>query len=153
MSETNRRKFRNVVFGAHKEIKLAVYSTMVPTLAMFILAWLLLHYFGGQVQQDFSAIVTPDQPPMIMLAELTARLSAFLLLGYGAIGAVGFFFCIKISQRLVGPITPITRHVKKLINGEYDEPLALRKDDLLTELRDNLNELTQQLKKQKTTNP
>ncbi len=63
------------------------------------------------------------------------------LLGAFALGLFCIILGIRLSNRLYGPLIPLQRHIRNLIEGHYGSRVVLRRNDELTELRDSLNEL------------
>ncbi len=129
---------------------MSVYLTMLPTLAMLIVSWFLMHQFVGIMQSEVAALEITSEPLCFTLSALSVRLPAILFIGYGLIAAVGFYTCIRVNIRLIGPIIPIKRHIDKLLEGEHSERLQLRENDFLQEICDNLNQLTESLEESHT---
>lgn len=72
-------------------------------------------------------------------------------LGYVGLDLVLIFFAIIafgawISHGIYGPMIPIRRQVRKLIEGHYEGEIKLRKDDSFHDLAKDLNELTEALR-------
>ncbi|MBT7608833.1 MAG: hypothetical protein HN576_03700 [Bacteriovoracaceae bacterium] len=58
-----------------------------------------------------------------------------------------FYYGLKVTQRIIGPIMGIKLYLKKICNDEDVGPLSLRKNDYFLDLKDSLNEALTHLKK------
>lgn len=70
---------------------------------------------------------------------------SFVFLVALACAVVAVFAGVKLSHRIYGPIVPFTRHIERLKEGFYSNRMNLRRNDELTELRDALNSLAEEL--------
>jgi hypothetical protein len=57
-----------------------------------------------------------------------------------------FYYGLKVTQRIVGPIKAVKLYLKKICNDEDVEPLSLRKNDYFLDLKNSLNEALTHLK-------
>ena len=77
------------------------------------------------------------------LERIGIAISVFLFF-YSLVGA---FFGLLFSHRISGPIVALRRHIKNLKEGDYVSQIKLRKNDELKILEQELNELSDILKK------
>ena len=78
------------------------------------------------------------------LAEDFAVTTALVALLYAS---VVFGSCVRYTQRYVGPLVPIRRHLGALKNGDYSARVRLRRNDSLQEIAQQLNELAESLER------
>lgn len=86
--------------------------------------------------------------PEVTLAIMDAVSSATRTgaVGLAVIGIVCVVFWLAASHRIFGPMVPIRRQIKSLIDGDYDARINLRSKDEFKEIAAALNTLAQTLK-------
>jgi len=80
--------------------------------------------------------------PGIVIAWLARPNATALLLGAMVSAVViGLLACLGIgySHRIAGPMVPIHRALSRIREGDFSEPVTIRKDDLLQDLVEDLN--------------
>lgn len=137
----NQRQIKNILI--HPGIQFRLF---VPYLVMLAIATLLLNgvlfFIVSTVHQVFPDM-TPEQSE-----ELNRTLFRSVIvsaIGLSVMAFLGFALTTVLSHRLLGPLVPIRRHIQKLIDGQYDDRLRLRKTDELQFLADDINALTEKL--------
>lgn len=83
---------------------------------------------------------------MAMLGEAGA-VSTFLLAA-SVLVLMGFLFiydALKFAHRIVGPIYRFRKTIEAITAGEDMEPMRLRKDDFLQDLKDEMNKMMEVL--------
>jgi len=76
--------------------------------------------------------------PIIIKSAVIGGLISILVAGLAM-----YFY----SNRLAGPVYHLNNHLRKIIDGNYGEPLVFRKKDEFSGLADTINELQEKIKK------
>lgn len=141
-----RRKLRNYLLKPAFQLRLPLLILMFSFLFLLMAVVLGNLYF----EQTFITMMeTTSQSEYLrtIISEQTRdfRNMALLLL---AIYTVLVIVVSSIyTHRLIGPVLPLTRHVKALQEGMYSHRVTLRRHDSLQELVGELNELAEVLEK------
>ena len=61
------------------------------------------------------------------------------------ISSINFWFGIKVSHRIVGPMVQIQRVLERALKGKYESRIKLRTDDYLHEIAEDINLLLEKL--------
>jgi two-component system sensor histidine kinase ResE len=61
------------------------------------------------------------------------------------ISSINFWFGIKVSYRIVGPMVQIQRVLERALKGKYESRIKLRTDDYLHEIAEDINLLLEKL--------
>ena len=136
----DRRKLSNSILGKHRHLKLTICVSLIPTLGMFVVSWVLFEYFESAMK-----LLPEFQQSQELAASLEIHKSEYFSLlcaSYGALGLIAFWISVTINNRLIGPLVPLEAHLKKLIDGKTSNQLKLRKEDLLDGTALLINELT-----------
>jgi signal transduction histidine kinase len=147
----NRRGVTNLVGGKHKGIKVTIFATMIPTIAMFLFAVALVKYVEFSLNRDLGTIINADENATYFLKEIWSTGIGLLFFAFGGVGLINLWLAMQLTKRLVGPITPISRHIEALNNGDYSSRISLRKNDYLEDIEVSLNELSAKLENSEST--
>lgn len=95
------------------------------------------------ILQGYSADPTVQEAILdrIQVVQVTASIIS-LILFFGSVG-----LGIRLSQRIYGPMVAIRRHIRSLIEGNYDSRVTLRDSDHFREIGKDLNKLAESLKR------
>ena len=145
----NLRKLSSPIFGSHTALKKALFSTLIPTVGMFLVAFYLMKNFEISLKTEFALLYVNDSELMAMVLDRYKQLISILFISFAGLGLLGFYIAINVSNRLIGPITPIERLIKDLIAGQTGKKIQLRKGDLLEDMSGLLNELSEKLDEKK----
>lgn len=137
----HRRYLKNFIIDRKLQTNLIVpivilSVTLVAALdALYYLVFFIFLKFWDQAHgSDFSVLG--------ILVHMAIVSIIITLISIAAISAA----LIVQTHQILGPLIPIAKHIRKLINGNYSDDLVIRKDDRLHELVKDLNELTRQLR-------
>lgn len=121
------------------------------TYILFFVALALVGFFGTMSVILF-AYVSPDGEVgsysdfLRLLAEVNPSLVQVSILGALNIAGV-YFLSLVISHRTFGPMVRIRKHVKDLIDGNYEARITLRPNDQFQEFAEELNVLSATLQR------
>lgn len=142
------RKFRNFLLNPTLQLRLGVLSISVAVFFCTLVIWTVyLHLF------DFYNLV-------IELTDLEGEVREILSVYYSSLlywitGVVLLYLGVTVglsiyyTHRLVGPTIAFRRHIRSLIDGNFESRVTLRKKDAFMEVADDLNELAAQLYRNK----
>lgn len=87
------------------------------------------------------------QPEVIYKLQLYVEsMTTTLLWGQLIFGTLCLLLWVIFSHRIFGPVVPIRRQIKNLIDGNYNSKITLRKNDELKQVAEDLNKLAETLK-------
>lgn len=143
----NRRKLKNLVQKPKLQYSYSLYYfALVIVGAVLTQVFLVGSLQRMMVQAMLASGVDPLQLQLALsdqLRDYTLRVvMIFPLLGLGAM-----FFALRLTHRFLGPQVPMQRHIRALIDGNYDSACHLRQGDELQELSASLNELAEALQR------
>ena len=138
------RKASNLLLQPGYQLKLPVYILLLS--ATFVLVGLLLGnlYF----EQTYVTMIQNTTQSEYLQQVINQQLQEFrgmsflLLFVYMLLTIV---ITTVYTHRLVGPVIPLSRHIKALTEGRYAHRVNLRRNDALQELAAQLNELAETL--------
>ena len=139
----DRRKLSNSIWGKHRNLKLTMCVSLIPTLGMFVATWVLFLHFESSLKLVPAFQQNPDLA--IILEIRRSEFFSLLSASFGAIGLIAFWISVAVNNRLIGPLVPLETHLRKLISGENPGQIRLRKEDFLSEITVLLNELTEKI--------
>lgn len=84
--------------------------------------------------------------PQGLFAAIFNKVAAALMKNMSVLAALIFIFAIFISHRIAGPIYRIKSIIRDIGEGKLDTRIALRKNDELHDLADELNKMQENLK-------
>src|SRR5438128_1085377 len=102
------------------------------SLCNLLFLWHLLKQWPGEPLEQYWNFFVDFYPALIVFAAV------FPVLAWDA---------VKFSHRLVGPLYRVRQTVRAVTEGEPVRLIKLRKDDFLTELRDEFNEMLEALQR------
>ena len=140
-----RRKMLNFLLAPKPQFQMAAVIFGVGFVSISLLFGLMLY----RVHDLIGSLAEMSTNPAETLAA-TSWTGSILLITYLSL-LVAFLFSaillsLAITHRYHGPMVPIHRHIKRLIEGNYEEKVYLRKNDQFKEVADDLNVLTDRLK-------
>ena len=113
-------------------------------LLISLLFGVLLFRLNDMIQTLASLAQDPEQAAAATANTSIVLMSTycFLLLSFLC---SALFLGLVITHRYLGPMVPIQRHVKNLLEGKFEHSIQLRKNDQFKELADDLNRLAARL--------
>jgi methyl-accepting chemotaxis protein len=140
------RKARGLLLKPALQLKLALYVLLLSLTFVLVTVLFGKLYF----EQTFVTLVENTTQAEYIQAVITRQIHSFkslslLLLAVYAVLMV--VLAMVYTHRMIGPMLPITRHVKALKDGFYGHRVKLRRHDCFQELADELNALAETLEK------
>lgn len=142
--ERNRRKVKNFLLDPLSQLRSAFAIFAVAFIAIALV-------FGSSIYQvtDIMKTLAAFAPEATGASDVAANARFSLLLTFGltmlSLLFASVFLATAITHRYLGPMVPIKRYVKELLDGKYDSRLTLRKNDQFQDLADDLNKLAEKL--------
>jgi hypothetical protein len=141
-----RRKLKNYMLKPGFQLRLPLF------ILLFSFAFLLVAVMIGNLyfEQTFVTMMqTTSQSEYLhtIVAEQTREFRNMALLMLALYSVLVIVVTSIYTHRMIGPVLPITRHVKALQEGLYSHRVKLRRHDALQELVEELNELAAVLEK------
>lgn len=144
MGLDERRKARNIFLKPGMQLRLPLYILLLSF--MFMLLGILI----GNLffEQTYVTLMQHTTQSEYLQRVITAQTREFKVLAL----ALLFFYVLSIfvvtvifTHRMIGPMIPMTRHVKALQEGRYTHRINLRRHDAFGELAEQLNDLAETL--------
>ena len=144
MSAQKRRFIRGLINRPKEQAGkaiLTIYLSLIPLIAFLIIMNRSMINLTGMLEENRRIDVEAAQ---ILYSSIEVSLVGIIL--FSILYAI---YCVWVSFRLThqtyGPLVPIRRHLKKLIEGDFTGEIHLRKNDELKDIAGDLNELTLKL--------
>jgi methyl-accepting chemotaxis protein len=140
------RKARVLLLKPALQLKLALYVLLLSLTFVLVTVLFGKLYF----EQTFVTLIENTTQAEYIQAVITRQIHSFkslsllLLAVYTVLMVV---LAMVYTHRMIGPMLPITRHVKALKDGFYGHRVKLRRHDCFQELADELNALAETLEK------
>ena len=138
------RKARNILIKPGFQLKLPLYILLL-TFSFVCLTLLLGNLY---LEQAYVTMIENTTQSEYLQQIITEQIGAFKVISL----LILFVYAVLVvaitsiyTHRLLGPMVPITRHLKALKEGFYAHRLHLRKKDALHELAGQLNDLAEVL--------
>jgi methyl-accepting chemotaxis protein len=142
---TGKRKWRNFLLVPRVQLNavMAIFLTGFIAVSAFFayIIWKTTEVIYRLAELSETSFEILDVIPRTMQMLWTSYFLTLLIFS-----ACAFIIGILITHRFLGPTVAIRAHIRRLINGDLEKNLTLRKDDALQELADDINELTQKLR-------
>jgi hypothetical protein len=142
----NRRTFKNNVIKPLSEFKLGAYGVGL----LIVSTAVCVGYAFYSLQGTIASVLELADVPREVSQEVTAaaaRISCWFAVIMFVFVAVSLAIIGSETRRVTGPAFALRRFVRdRLLKGEYDRALHLRKGDLFHDLSEALNELAERLK-------
>jgi signal transduction histidine kinase len=138
----NQRQVKNLLINPR--IQLRLYAPFLVMIALFTLVIdLLILYSSSQLNQTVLQSA-PELAPQV--SAIFFRVVIISGVGLVVIGVIGFLLALTQTHRVVGPLVPISRQLRKLAEGNYEGEIHLRKKDELKEIAADINSVTKRLR-------
>lgn len=142
----NRRRIQNFLIEPGIQIRYGMYISLFGVLLVLLLALT----FYSTLQEDIMFLVQLTDVPQQAYLLINDRLMETFYFGIALIlvfGAICFMVGIYITHRFVGPIVAFRRHVQMLKQEDFNYKTHLRPKDDFRDLAEELNSLSDFLKK------
>ncbi len=146
MARNSRRRLRNYLLRPRLQFRYALVFFFLASIGAGLAQ--LVSYLA--VRRVLERILTEAGTsaaalaPVIDVAIRTELLRAVWILPI--LGIVALVLTVIVLHRFVGPLVPISRHIRRLAEGDYDAHSQLRAKDEFVEVADRLNKLSETLK-------
>jgi hypothetical protein len=143
-----KRKARNILIRPGFQLRLPLYILLLSVVFVSLSLQLANMYLDQAYAARLGNSADLQYLPHALISQMTSlsTLSLLLLFVYAVLVVV---ISSIYTHRLLGPMVPISRHLKALNEGFYAHRLQLREHDALHELADQLNELAETLEQRK----
>lgn len=140
-----KRKIRNFLLMPILQIKLSVYVIILSFILITLIAWIIYSKMG-EVAGLIIQLTDVEEEIRTIISEYVIDMSWWI-----SISIIGYIFIIVAmtiiyTHKLVGPTYAFKRHIRSLIEGNFNARTFLRKGDAFTEIADELNNLSDHLK-------
>ena len=143
------RKIRNFLLLPDYQIKLGLY-TIGLAVAFFIAISFIIYHKLGEIVTLIVQLTDIEDEVKDVLINYIADLSWWGLLSIFIYIFANFSLSIIYTHKMIGPSVSLKRHVKSLINKDYQVKTYLRKGEALKDLAEELNKLSEQLNNKNT---
>ena len=104
-------------------------------------------YIMRQLSEILMWIATlPDMEMAAMMNDRLLTVAVLFFVTFFGFMVCTVFYMIVLGQRVGGPVVAICNYIQALKVGDYGQPRSLRKNDELTAIMNELNELAEVLK-------
>ncbi|HJO02746.1 MAG TPA: hypothetical protein QGG47_02090 [Acidobacteriota bacterium] len=146
MAKDNRRRLRNYLLRPRQQFRYALalfFLTSIGAGLVQLASYLAVRQVIGRVLREAgeSAVALESAIDGAVRTELLRTIWTLPVLGIATL-----VFTAVVLHRFIGPLVPISRHLGKLIEGDYEAHSRLRAKDELVDVADRLNELSTTLK-------
>jgi methyl-accepting chemotaxis protein len=140
------RKAANFLLRPALQLKLPLYLLLLSLLFVLLALMLGNLYFEQTYVTMLQNTSQAEYVQQVISAQLgDFRTMSLLLLFVYALTTI--VITAIFTHRLVGPLVPLSRHIRALTEGHYAHRVKLRSNDVLAELAEQLNELALTLEK------
>ncbi len=144
-SSYENRSVRNYILAPMLQLKFGLYFIVLS--ALFVGGVTGLIY--GRLNDIFQLVIeltdVPDEISLVIQGEIFS-LQFYILIVSVLYFLLALTISVFLTHRMVGPTIAFQRHIRSLINGDFNAKTFLRKKDAFTEVADHLNELSDHLK-------
>jgi signal transduction histidine kinase len=140
-----RRKVSNLVVDKGALLRLSI-----PFLIMAVVSIGIVMNISNRVMEALERtelVGLENLAAMNALHELQKQMTTMGQFGLVVLAVSCLILWIVSSHRIFGPVIPMRRHVRKLVEGDYTSRIHLRAGDEFKELSDDLNHLAEVLEK------
>lgn len=109
---------------------------------LFGLRWPIQTFFDQL--QSFYRIDGNELQTFVVSIQSTILYASLVSL---ALALISLIYGLRLSHQIYGPLIPIQRHIRNLVDGNYSSRIQLRKGDEFQELEGSLNALAEHLEK------
>lgn len=142
------RKATNVFVRPGFQLRLPLYILLL-TVSFVALTLLMGNLY---LEQAYVSMIENTTQSEYLQQVITDQIAAFKKISLLILAIYSFLVVVITSiytHRLLGPMIPISRHLKALSEGFYSHRLSLRKKDEMHELANQLNTLAEVLEQRK----
>ena len=148
LGDSEDRKAANVLVKPGFQLRLPFYILLL-TISFIALTLLLGNLY---LEQTFVAMIENTRQSEYLQQVITDQIGDFKLISLLVLAVYAVLVIVITSvytHRLLGPMIPVSRHLKALSDGLYSHRLSLRKKDAMHELAKQLNGLAEVLEQRK----
>jgi hypothetical protein len=163
MSQQHKRQLRNYLLDARYQMRFTLFMVAVCALLMSGLGYMVMRKADAatkiaiaQVETKATTLIAAGKDADKVLAETAEevvhldarrRLLGWVLVGTGFLLCAGlFFYGIKMTHRVAGPLHKVSTYLDKVKDGKFDKVWGLRKGDHLVEFYEHFREAHEALR-------
>ncbi len=141
----SRRKLKNILIAPKAQFRTAITIFIVGFLFISAVFGITLYQLHDLINTLVDLAGNSEEASMATRHMGAVLISTYIFLLLSFLCST-LFLAITITHRYLGPAVAIRRHIHRLIEGNYEQPLRLRKNDQFKDLAEDLNRLTEKLK-------
>ncbi len=136
-----------------KKIQSRIAFTMILEVLFLTISctWIMI-YITDYYQGFIDYYITDSADKQNAMAIISKPIYCFLAGGVALCSLIFGIMGILISHKIAGPLYRVKEQIKAIIDGNYKNKIKFRKGDLLHDIADLFNEMTDNLDKIKTSN-
>lgn len=142
----NRRSIRNFFIRPGPQLRVGagflVIILVLQSGILFGLRWPIQTFFDEL--QRFYRIDGAELQTFVISIQSTLLYASLVSL---ALALIAIIYGLRLSHQIYGPLVPIQRHIKSLVDGDYSSRIHLREGDEFKELEGSLNALAANLER------
>ncbi len=142
MARDSRRRLRNYLFRPRLQLRYALMFFFLASIGAGV-AQLVSYRVLERILSEAGASAAALAPVIDVTIRAELLRVVWILPILGIATAV---FTVVVLHIFVGPLVPISRHIRRLTEGDYDMHSQLRAEDEFVEVVDDLNKLSETLK-------
>jgi HAMP domain-containing protein len=141
LKRDSKRKIAGLIVDSRALLRLSIpfFVLLLSNLVIFLIV-------SRQMSRALEGAMDSNPGAIAVMAPLMWTVLSTLMWGMCVLGLFSMILWVIYSHRIFGPVVPIRRHLARLIAGNYDEKMTLRKNDEFKEIARDLNRLAEVLK-------
>lgn len=146
MARDSRRRLRNYLFRPRLQLRYALMFFFLASIGAGV-AQLVSYLTVRRVLERILSEAGASAAALAPVIDVTIRAELLRVVWILPIlGIATAVFTVVVLHIFVGPLVPISRHIRRLTEGDYDMHSQLRAEDEFVEVVDDLNKLSETLK-------
>ncbi len=142
----SRRSFKNFLIYPSGQIRFIFGIPFITTLAVAVI----FNELKSKLVEDLLDLQRSLPEAAVRIESLVQAVRSILAVGIVCSLLSAFLIAVlglSITHHFYGPLVPILRKLEKMKEGNFSEPIHLRKEDELKQLASAINELSESMEK------
>jgi ABC-type Fe3+ transport system permease subunit len=145
-SAMNQRRWRNYLLQPLLQFKLGLYNILLTAFFATVLILVIYMSFARVYELVLELTNLRDEVREILNQQVFAN--SLWLAGVVVVYMISnLLITVVITHKMVGPTVAFRRHIRNLVDGNFQSRVNLRNGDAFTEVADDLNFLAETLEK------
>jgi sensor histidine kinase YesM len=144
---SGKRKWRNLLLVPREQLTVVLMIFMIGFIVISVF-FALVVWKTTELIYRLAELSEVSQAIVGMVPQTTYMLWASYFLILLIFATSSLLIGLVITHRYLGPTVAIRAHLRRLIEGNLETNLSLRKGDVLQEIANDLNELTRKLRRE-----